>query len=64
MGYVRTLFTGATGLAVCAHFAEDIGLLSIGRFAPLPWWGAFAIGIGFSWLVMGAIIYRVKGRAA
>jgi hypothetical protein len=64
MGYFRTLFTGSTGLAVCAHFAEDMGLLSIGRFAPLPWWAAFAIGIGFSWLVMGAIIYRVKGRAA
>jgi hypothetical protein len=64
VGYVKTLFTGATGLAVGAHFAEDIGLLSIGRFAPLPWWAAFAIGIGFSWLVMGAIIYQVKGRAA
>jgi len=49
-------------MAVSAHFAEDIGLLSIGRFAPLPWWGAFAIGIGFSWFVMGAIIYQVKRR--
>ena len=63
MGYVKTLFTGATGLAVSAHFAEDLGMLSIGRFAPVPWWGAFAIGLGCSWLVMGAIIYRVKGGA-
>ena len=60
MAYIRTLFTGATGLAVGVHFAEDIGLLSIGRFAPLPWWGAFAIGICFSWLMMGAIIYQVQ----
>ena len=66
VGYCKALFTGGTVMAVGAHFAEDVGMLSIGRFAPLPWWAAFAIGIGFSWLIMGAIIYQVqrKGRAA
>jgi len=66
MAYIRTLFHGMTGLAVGIHLVEDIGLLSIGRFAPLPWWGAFAIGISFSWLMMGAIIYWVQrqGRRA
>ena len=62
MGYLKTLFTGTTGMAVGVHFAEDIGLLSIGRFAPLPWWGAFLIGIGFSWLMMGAIIHKIQNK--
>ncbi len=47
-----------TVLAV--HTLEDILLISIGRFLPVPFPALYAIGLCLSWLVMGRIIQWVK----
>ena len=60
--YVKTLMSGATMMALGVHFIEDVGLISIGRWLPLPWWAVYAIGIGFSWVMLAGIITRVEQR--
>ena len=60
--YVKTLMSGATMMALGVHFVEDVGLISIGRWLPLPWWAVYAIGIGFSWVMLAGIINRVEQR--
>jgi len=42
------------------HTLEDIVLISIGRFLPVPIPALYAIGLGLSWLVMGRIIQWVQ----
>ena len=54
--------SGATMMALGVHFIEDVGLISIGRWLPLPWWAVYAIGIGFSWVMLAGIINRVEQR--
>ena len=46
--YIRSLISGATLMALGVHFIEDVGLISIGRWLPMPWWAVYLIGIGFS----------------
>ena len=60
--YVKTLMSGATMMALGVHFIEDVSLISIGRWLPLPWWAVYAIGIGFSWVMLAGIINRVEQR--
>ena len=60
--YVKTLIGGATLMALGVHFIEDVALISIGRWLPLPWWAVYAIGIGFSWLMLAGIINRLEHR--
>jgi hypothetical protein len=60
--YAKTLMSGATMMALGVHFIEDVGLISIGRWLPLPWWAVYAIGIGFSWVMLAGIINRVEQR--
>ena len=60
--YIKTLMSGATMMALGVHFVEDVGLISIGRWLPLPWWAVYAIGIGFSWVMLAGIINRVEQR--
>jgi len=43
-----------------AHTLEDILLISIGRFLPVPVPALYAIGLCLSWLVMGRVIQWVK----
>ena len=43
-------------MALGVHFLEDVALISIGRWLPLPWWAVYAIGIGFSWMMLAGII--------
>ena len=62
-GYITTLFSGAMLGLVGIHTLEDIVLLSIGRFAPVHWLLMYAIGLGMSWLVMGALLHKVLGRS-
>jgi hypothetical protein len=47
-------------LVLVVHTLEDIVLISIGRFVPLPVPALYAIGLGLSWLVMGRIIQWVS----
>jgi len=60
--YIKTLMSGATMMALGVHFIEDVSLISIGRWLPLPWWAVYAIGIGFSWVMLAGIINRVEQR--
>ena len=43
-----------------AHTLEDILLISIARFLPVPVPALYAIGLCLSWLVMGRIIQWVS----
>ena len=61
-GYLGTLFSVATFGIVSVHTLEDIVLLSIGRFAPVPVPAMYAIGLFASWLVMGALLHKILGR--
>ena len=60
MNYLRSLFSGAMLLVLVVHTMEDIVLISIGRFVPLPVPALYAIGLGLSWLVMGRIIQWIS----
>ena len=62
MNYARTLFSGAMLTVLVAHTLEDIVLISIGRFLPVPVPALYAIGLCLSWLVMGRIIQWVKSH--
>ena len=60
MNYARTLFSTTMLVVLMAHTLEDVVLLSIGRFLPVPVWAMYAIGLGLSWLVMGRILQWVQ----
>lgn len=60
--YLATLFSGAMFGFVGIHTLEDIVLLSIGRFAPVPVPVMYALGLLASWLVMGALLHKILGR--
>ena len=60
--YGRTLFSSTMLVVLMAHTLEDILLLSIGRFLPVPIVAMYAIGLCLSWLVMARIIQWVQGR--
>ena len=60
MNYARTLFSTTMLVVLMAHTLEDVVLLSIGRFLPVPVWAMYAIGLGLSWLVMGRILQGVQ----
>ena len=62
MRYFRSMISGATLMALGVHFIEDVSLISIGRWLPLPWWTVYAIGIGFSWIMLAWIINRLEHR--
>jgi len=62
MRYFRSMISGATLMALGVHFIEDVSLISIGRWLPLPWWTVYAIGIGFSWIMLAWIINRLERR--
>ena len=60
--YRITLFSGVMLGFVSVHTLEDILLMSIGRFVPLPLLAMYALGLVLSWLVMGVIVNRLIGR--
>ena len=60
--YVKTLIGGATLMALGVHFIEDVALISLGRWLPLPWWAVYAIGIWLSWMMLAGIINRLEHR--
>ena len=59
--YRTTLFSGVMVGFVSVHTLEDILLMSIGRFVPLPLLAMYALGLVISWLVMGVIVNRLMG---
>ena len=62
INYVKTLLGASTLVVLGVHFIEDVALISIGRWLPLPWWAVYAIGIGFSWMMLAGIINRLEHR--
>jgi len=57
--YVSTLFSGIMLGFVVIHTSEDILLMSIGRFVPLPLLAMYGLGLIVSWLVMGCLITKI-----
>jgi hypothetical protein len=62
--YISTLFSTAMIGFVGIHTIEDIVLLSIGRFAPVPVVVMYALGLLTSWLVMGALLNKLLHRSS
>ena len=54
--YKASLFSRVMLGFVSVHTLEDILLMSIGRFVPLPLLAMYAIGLLVSWLLMGCIV--------
>ena len=61
--YKATLFSGVMFGFVSIHTLEDVLLLSIGRFLPVPLLAMYALGLIISWLLMGCIVNRVLNKA-
>jgi len=61
-GFGRTLLMGGTLAAVGVHVLEDVLLISLGAWVPIPVWLKYVVGISASWLVFGCIIHRIKGE--
>ena len=59
--YRTTLFSGVMIGFVSVHTLEDILLMSIGRFLPVPLLAMYGLGLIVSWLVMGVIVNRMMG---
>lgn len=58
----RTFFGGVLLSFVGVHTLEDIMLLSIGRFLPVPTVAMYAIGLIVSWIVMAALVKKFGGH--
>lgn len=57
--WCRSTFFGTLILSfVGVHTAEDVLLLSIGKFLPVPTFWMYAIGLTTSWLVMSLLVKR------
>ena len=57
--FLRTLTSGAMFGVLSVHALEDIALLTIGRFAPIPTLAMYAVGLGLSWIVFGVVLARL-----
>ena len=61
--YKATLFSGVMVGFVSVHTLEDVVLLSIGRFLPVPLFAMYGLGLVISWLLMGCIVNRFLNKA-
>ena len=60
--YRSTLFYSVMIGFVAIHTLEDILLMSIGRFVPLPLIAMYGMGLIVSWLLMGCVVNRLFKR--
>ena len=60
--YRSTLFSSVMLGFVTIHTMEDILLMSIGRFVPVPLFVMYGMGLIVSWLMMGCIVNRLLKR--
>ena len=51
-------------LVALIHGLEDVALLSLGRFLPVPVWLMYAIGVGLSATVLTLLIGRLTRRVS
>ena len=62
VSYKNTLFSKVMMAFIVVHTSEDILLMSIGRFVPLPLLAMYGLGLLISWLIMGCIVERLLGK--
>ena len=60
--YRSTLFSSVMLGFVTIHTLEDMLLMSIARFMPVPLVVMYAIGLIVSWLLMGCLVNRLFKR--
>jgi hypothetical protein len=60
--YLSVLFSTTMVGFVGVHTVEDIVLLTIGRFAPVPVIAMYAMGLFASWIVMGILVHKLIHR--
>ena len=51
-------------LVAVIHSLEDVLLLSLGRFLPVPLWALYVIGIAVSTLLLTVLIGRITRRVS
>ena len=51
-------------LVAVIHGLEDVALLSLGRFLPVPVWALYVIGVALSATVLTVLIGRLTRRLA
>jgi hypothetical protein len=61
LSYKKTLLSPIMLMLIFVHTCEDVALLSIGRFAPLPTPLMYMVGLGLSWVVMSGIVHKYLG---
>jgi len=63
LGWSKETFFGSLVMGLVGiHTAEDVLLLSIGKYLPVPTIWMYVIGLGTSWFVMSLLIKRVGMR--
>ena len=45
------------------HGLEDVGLLTMGRFLPVPVWAMYAIGLGVSTTIMTFLVNHLTNNS-
>ena len=51
-------------LVAVIHGLEDVALLSLGRFLPVPVWALYVVGVAVSATVLTVLIGRLTRRLA
>lgn len=57
-----TMFSGIMIGFVLIHTLEDIMLMSIGRFVPLPLFAMYILGLIVSWVIMSWLVHKIGGK--
>ena len=57
--FLRTLTSGAMFGVLSVHALEDIVLLTVGKYAPIPTPAMYAVGLGLSWIVFGLLLTKI-----
>ena len=60
--YILSLKDKHTLAAVAWHMLEDLILIALVLFTPIPMWMKFVLGPLFSYFVMAQIISSAKGK--
>jgi len=59
--YKLTLLSPVMLFFVTVHTIEDLSLLTIGKYAPLPTPLMYLLGLLFSWVIMTSVVHKYFG---
>ena len=62
LSYKTTLLSPIMLFFITIHTLEDLSLLTIGKYAPLPTPLMYAFGLLFSWIIMSGVVHRYFGH--